>query len=219
MRLGISIPNELHSRLEPLKQYINVSQICREAIEERIRCYERALASRSDQDIALALQQVWEEELKMRAIVEVDWGMLGCGDAKSWVNAARLPDWEYLHHRQGVIERQGRPRWDILPPRVNGTKTFNERWSELHSRIWQQDDPFFDWLYERGGIDTQAAEREYMSAWLAYTDSAWDLIREKRRRHLEERRSQRLEAQEKRQDPTVPDELFRELAGDMKDSG
>ena len=46
MRIGINIPNELHRRLEPLKQHINISQICREAIEERIGCYEKALASR-----------------------------------------------------------------------------------------------------------------------------------------------------------------------------
>ena len=42
--VGVNIPNGLHRRLEPLKQYINVSQICRDAIEERIRCYEKALA-------------------------------------------------------------------------------------------------------------------------------------------------------------------------------
>ena len=52
MRIGINIPNDLHRRLEPLKQYVNVSQICREAIEDRIRCYERALASRSNEDTA-----------------------------------------------------------------------------------------------------------------------------------------------------------------------
>ena len=41
MRIGINIPNELHRRLEPLKQYINISQICRDAIEDRIKCYEK----------------------------------------------------------------------------------------------------------------------------------------------------------------------------------
>ena len=186
MRLGINIPDELHRRLEPLKQHINVSQICREAIEDRITCYEEALASRNDQDIALALERIWEEELKMRAIVEVDWGVSGCDDAMPWVTTARLPDWEYLHHRQGVIERQGRPRWKVEPPYLAGTKTFEDRWSELQGRIQQQDVHFHDWLNERGGIDREAAQREYMSVWLAYTDSAWNLIREKRKRHEED---------------------------------
>ena len=214
MRLGISIPNELHRRLEPLKQYINVSQVCREAIEDRIRCYEYALASGSDQDIVSAMERTWNEELKMRAVIEVDWRMLGCEDAKSWVTAAQLPDWNYLHDCEDAIRKQGRQRWEVALPHLQGAKTFHERMSELDDRIQQQDDHFFDWLYERGGIDRGAVEREYMSAWLAYTDSAWDLVQEKRKRHVEERHRKKLEAQEKEQNPTVPEELFRELDED-----
>ena len=212
MRIGVNIPNGLHRSLEPFKQYINVSQICREAIEERIRCYAEALACRGDQDIALSIERVWEEERKMRAIVEVDWGMLGCEDAKSWVTAARLKDWEYLHHRRDVVRKQGRPHWEVPPPHLNGVKTFNDRQSELDHRIRQQDDQFFDWLYdEQGGPDRAAAEREYISAWLAYTDSAWGLFCEMREQYLEERRRQRLEVEMKGQNPTVPEKLLNEL--------
>ena len=189
MRIGVNIPNELHRRLEPLKQYVNVSQICRDAIEERIRCYEKALASRSDQDIVRSIERVWEEERNMRAIVEVEWGMLGAEDAKSWVAVAQLKDWEYLHHRQDVIQRQGRLRWEVPPPTLGGVKAFNDRESELYNRIQQQDDQFLDWLYdEYGGLDRAAAEREYMSAWLAYTDSSWGLFCEMRREYVEESR-------------------------------
>ena len=208
MRLGINIPNELHRRLEPLKQYINVSQICREAIDDRITCYEKALASRGDQDVVSAMERAWNEELKMRAVIEVDWRMLGCEDAKSWVTAARLPDWNYLHDCEDAIRKQGRQRWEVALPHLQGTKTFHERMSELDDRIQQQDDHFFDWLYERGGIDRGAVEREYMSAWLAYTDSAWDLVQEKRKRHVEERHPKKLEAQEKEQNPTAPEDTL-----------
>ena len=219
MRLGINIPNELHRRLEPLKQYINVSQICRDAIEDRIACYEKALANWSDQDIVSAMERVWKEEMEMRDIVDVDWERLGLKDAKQWVTAARLRDWNYLHHRQAIIEKQGRPRWDLPTPPLEGADAFDDRWFELQGRILRQDEHFLDWLHERGGLDGETAQREYMSVWLAYTDSAWDLIREKRKLHMEERQRQRLEAQERRQDPTVPDELFRELDGDKRDSG
>ena len=212
MRIGINIPSELHRRLEPLKQHINISQICREAIEDRIRCYEKALASRGDQHVVEAIGQTWEEELKMRDIVEVDWGMLGCEDAKSWVTAAQLKDWNYLHHRQDIILRQGRPHWEVPPPYLEGVKAFNERHAELYDRIRRQDDQFLDWLYDgHGGVDRGAAEREYMSAWLAYTDSAWDLFCEMRGNHLEERRHKRLEVETKEQDPTVPEKLLRDL--------
>ena len=212
MRIGINIPNELHRRLEPLKRHINVSQICREAIEERIRCYEKALASRRDWDIVQAIEWTWEEERKMRDIIKVDWGMLGCEDAKSWVTAARLKDWEYLHHCQDVIQRQGRPRWEVPPPYLEGVRTFNDRDSELYHRIWQQDDQFLDWLYdEHGGLDRAAAEREYISSWLAYTDSAWGLFCEMREGYLEERRRERLEMEKKTQSHTPPEKLLNEL--------
>ena len=214
MRLGINIPNDLHRRLVPLKQHVNVSQICREAIEHRIRPYEKALASRSNQDVAKAVARVWEEERTMREVVEVDWGMLGYEDAKCWVETAQLKNWDYLHHRQEVIERQGRPRWDFIPPHLEGMKAFHEHYFELTGRIRQHGDHLLNWLYEEyGGIDRKAAEREYMLAWLAHTDSAWDLFREMRGRYLEERRRDSLEAYANRPDPALPQKLLDELEG------
>ena len=69
-----------------------------------------------------------------------------------------------------------------------------------------------DWLYdERGGVDREAAEREYMSAWLAYTDSAWNLFCEMRNTHLEERRRKRAAIESYGPPPTVPEKLLTEL--------
>ena len=206
MRIGINIPRDLHQRMEPFKQYINISQICREAIEHRIRYYERALAIRSDEDVLEAIERAWEEERKMRDIIEVDWGMLGCQDAKSWVEAAELKDWYYLHHRQEVIDRQRRPRWVVPPPPLKGVKDFQDHYAELFQRMQQQDDHFFDWLYdEYGGIDKDATEREYMSAWLVYTDSVWALFLEMRERYLKEH------SLSTSTNPTLPEKLLREL--------
>ena len=214
MRLGINIPNDLHRRLVPLKQYVNVSQICREALEGRIRPYEKALASRGNESVASAIERVWEEERSMREIVEVDWGMLGYEDAKCWIETAQLNDWNYLHHCQEVIERQGRPHWDFPPPNLEGVKTFLEHFVELNGRIWQHKDRLLNWLYEEyGGIDTKSAEREYMLAWLAHTDSAWKLFREMRGRYLEERRRERLEASASQPGPKVPEKLLDEYGG------
>ena len=215
MRIGINIPNELHRRLKPLKEYINISQICREAIEERTRCYEKALASRRDQDVVKAIERVWEEERKLRSVIEVDWGALGCEDAKSWVTAARLKDWEVLHHRQELFrERYGRPRWEVPPLHMwevppSEVKEFNTRRHEVYDRIRQQGDQFLEWLYdEYGGIDWEAAEREYMFAWTTYTDSVWGLYIKLREEYSEERR-RRLDVDQPR--PTVPKNLLDEL--------
>ena len=212
MRIGINIPNYLHRRLEPLKQYVNVSQICREAIEDRIRCYERAVESRGNEDIVEAMERTRMEEQELRAIIDVDWGMLGFKDAESWIEAAGLKDWNYLHHRQGAIDGQGRPRWVVPPPDLEGVKTFDDHQAELFARIRKQDDRFLDWLYdEHGGLDRETAQREYMSAWLACTDSAWDLFLELRGRHIEERRREKSHEGSNRPTPTVSKKLLREL--------
>ena len=213
MRVGINIPNELNRRMEPLKPYINVSQICREAIEDRVESYEKARESGSATDVVQAIDQVWEEERKMRDVIDVDWWSLGCQDARSWVAAAKLGDWEYLHHRQDVISRQDRPNWEFPPPDLGGVKTFDDRMGELYSRIRQQDDSFFDWLYEvQGGIDRSSAERDYMSAWLTYTGSVWDLFRQKRRQYTEERRRGQSEARREGSPPILSENLLHELA-------
>ena len=213
MRIGINIPNQLHRRMEPLKPYINVSQICREAIEDRVNSYEKAWESGGDPYVVQAIDQAWEEERKMRDVIDVDWWSVGCQDAMAWAAAAKLSDWEYLHHRQDVISRQDRPNWEFPPPDLEGVKTFDDRMGELYSRMRQEDDRFFDWLYEvQGGIDRSAAERDYMSAWLSYTGSVWDLFLQKRLQYAEERRRERAEVRRNGSPPILSENLQHELA-------
>ena len=49
MRIGVNIPEDLYQRLKPLKETVNISQVCREAIEAYVNDYERAL-SRNEAD-------------------------------------------------------------------------------------------------------------------------------------------------------------------------
>ena len=41
-RVSISLPDSLMRKLEPIKDRINVSQLCREALEQRVAAFERA---------------------------------------------------------------------------------------------------------------------------------------------------------------------------------
>ncbi len=49
-RISISIPDKLMARLEPIKDDINVSKLCREALEQRVGAYERA-AQRNERNL------------------------------------------------------------------------------------------------------------------------------------------------------------------------
>ena len=47
-RISISIPDKLMKRLEPIKDNINISRLCREALEQRISAFERAARREGD---------------------------------------------------------------------------------------------------------------------------------------------------------------------------
>ena len=205
VRIGVNIPNDLMRRLEPLKPELNISQVCREALEAKAARYEQMLIRLDDGEIKEAVGMVWEQEKEFLTVIEVDWEMMACEDAEAWVKAAELKDWKYLHHRQEVIRRQGRPAWDVPPPHLSGVKDFTERRGDLNEKMRRQGDDFFDWLYdEQGGIDFASAEREYMTAWLAYTNAVWELICQRREDHY-----RGLLAEHKTPpQPEVPEHLF-----------
>ncbi len=204
MRIGVNIPNDLMKRLEPLKPELNISQVCREALEAKAASYEQMLA-RLDDGIRAAVGRIWEQEQDFLAAIEVDWEMLAYEDAEAWVKAAGWKDWEYLHHRQDIIGRQGRPAWEVPPPHLSRVKDFMERRGELSERMRRQGDDFFDWLYaEQGGIDFAAAEREYMTAWLAYTNAVWKLVIQRREEHYRRLLAERGMPP----DAEVPERLF-----------
>ena len=51
-RISISLPGGLIAKLEPIKDGINISQLCREALEQRVASYER-VAERNGQELDL----------------------------------------------------------------------------------------------------------------------------------------------------------------------
>ena len=81
-RVNISLPEEIMLRLEPIKDRINISQVCREAIEGRIATFERA----SEQGgTALDVNDLITRFRKERALVEGRWENLGKQNAATWL--------------------------------------------------------------------------------------------------------------------------------------
>ena len=58
MRLGINIPNSLYKRMGPIKQRVNISQICRDAIEEWVNAYEGSLDKAKQDGMEELLKQI-----------------------------------------------------------------------------------------------------------------------------------------------------------------
>ena len=179
MRIGINIPDELLARLEPLKSQVNVSQLCREAIEAKVGQFERNVAVLDDSESTSAIRAAVEQEMAWLKIVDVDWAQYGYEDAIDWVKAAGLKDWNLWRRSQEVQRRRGGPAWDtqthLLGDRRRKAKSFHDRLLEYDALIDKQDDEFLDWRYEHDlYLDLNLAQREYHRAWSVYVQAAWD---------------------------------------------
>ena len=81
-RISISLPDSLLAKLEPIKDGINISQLCREALEQRVVAYERA-ADRSGNklDFDALLRRLREERDRFGGKFE----QLGKNNAAAWL--------------------------------------------------------------------------------------------------------------------------------------
>ncbi len=209
MRIGVNIPNELMRRLKPLKPGLNVSQVCRDALEAEVRNYENMRARLDDDDIQEAVSRITRREQEFRAVLDVNWEKLGYEDAADWVKVAEWHDWERLHHGREIRRKDDRQTWE-WQPHSGKVKDFDDRYREFFGRINQQSDDFLDWYEELGGFDLRSAEQEYGNAWHAYTEAVWELICQKKEEYREARRKERLAERENRPAPEVPPHLLSE---------
>ena len=88
-RISVSLPDELTARLDPVKEKINVSQVCREALERQIAALERASGQDGEELDCDALISRLREE---RATANGGFEQLGNSNAMSWVKTASYQD-------------------------------------------------------------------------------------------------------------------------------
>ena len=80
-RISISIPDELMAKLEPIKDGINISQLCREALERRVDAFERA-AGHEALDLDGLVKRLRDE----RSMEESKFEDLGKDNAGRWLS-------------------------------------------------------------------------------------------------------------------------------------
>ena len=102
-RISVSVSEELLARLEPLKDQINVRQVCRDALERRIQAFERGATAQGD---TLDLEALVDRLRDERGLVEGQFEELGRRNAESWVGTA-----PYLELK-GVTETNGALRME-----------------------------------------------------------------------------------------------------------
>jgi len=158
MRLGINIPNSLYKRMDPIKQVVNISQICRDAIEEWVNAYERSMEKAKQdgmEEVADELRQTWKP-------YEVDWQAIGREDARIWAQKAKPEHFEIFAHNLRVGRGHGRTPGIWMAPILPDTPFYGERQGE-HK----------EWFIQQSELNLETnpylrAQEEYERGWTSY---------------------------------------------------
>lgn len=226
MRIGINIPRELHERLQPLKGTMNISQICREALEKHVEKYEEFVGWLDSDCARQVVAEICDKEIQRKALVEVDWETIGYQDAKDWVEAATLVDWDYWDryrndpHQQNIIWVHGRHvreapmKGRFVSP--GGAKTFFERHREYTELVYEQDAEFWEWMNEEYDelaqvFDYGTAERDYGRGWMAFTTAVWEMICQLREEYKRNWQHERMESSRNRAQPEIPEHMLTDV--------
>ena len=148
-RISVSLSEEFIERLEPVKDKINVSQVCREALERRILAFERAAANGvGDLDLDELVGRLREE----RELVQGAFEDVARSNAVAWLSTS-----PYLEIKR-VVEVQ-------LPGSMD-----SYRLPRAAFRTMKQDMDDADVSCD--GVHSVV----YKTAWLDYVKTVWSEI-------------------------------------------
>ena len=156
MRVGVNIPDKLLQRVKEIRPEVNVSQICRQALEDRAALAERVKAQVEEDGMGSHIQRFFEAN--RAPLPEPDWVGFAMDDARSWVESVDPDEW---HSVNGFYDRSA-DKENCIPLIARTVMAFNRRWLD-----------HLDWYPQgcrRGDADAPYYEglSEYRDAWLAY---------------------------------------------------
>jgi len=108
-RISISLPDSLIAKLEPIKDGINISQLCREALEQRVASYELAASGNgNDLDFNALVHRLREERDRFGGKFE----QLGKNNAAAWLSTAPYLEIQNVanHNHSGGMHKYKLPR-------------------------------------------------------------------------------------------------------------
>ena len=155
MRVGVNIPDKLLHRVKEIRPEVNVSQVCRHALEDRAALAERVKAQVEEDGMESHIQRFFEPS--HAPLPEPDWVGYAMDDARSWVDSVDSNEWHIVN---GFYDRSA-DKENCIALIVEIGMAFNRRWRD-----------HLDWCsqrYRRGdaGAHDEALSK-YRNAWLAY---------------------------------------------------
>ena len=83
MRIGINVPDELLKELKQVRPEVNVSQVCREALANRVEVARRAADRAIGDGVDEHVQRL--DRSATKPPIEPDWEAYALDDARAWV--------------------------------------------------------------------------------------------------------------------------------------
>ena len=207
MRLGTNVPDELLRRVKEIRPRVNVSQVCRQALERFVDIAEQAKAQAAADHVDAQVDRL-AQDVKAPPI-EPDWGAYALDDARDWVREVTPEGWKMFIYQSDFLRRQGRDEAEMVDIWSGGG---NDRGLTYRMYVMGENSEWFEYRleeqFESGGPDPHVkAREEYSRAWLGYVNEVRRKLENRYKEEYDRVMAERAKYRQSRPDPEVPQQL------------
>lgn len=206
MRMGINVPNDLLRRVREIDLEVNISQVCREALQWKVDFAVRASALALED--AIAIERL-NGELGPVSLGP-DWTAMAYEDARAWLREVTAEQWRRFVWDVEFLRRRGERETEMVQSwsrEVEGRGLAQRVWVDWREWLIEQEDA----LYTAGVTDVnlyRQAREEYAAAWFAYVQAAWKLLDERRQAEYDRLKAESLQRRRELWAPEAPEQLL-----------
>ena len=205
MRIGINVPNDLLQQVKQINPPVNVSDVCRKALQQQVDDAQRVAARIRDDGVGTKVSQLSRQT---GLPPDPDWVGLALDNAVNWVRNVTPEDWDdFVEDVDGL---RGEEKWEALQVGVWSSmydgKGMMSHLTEHQNRVMSAARPSVSAGPAREAWDRGL--REYARAWLGYVYEVRRLIEQRHKEAYERLRVQYDAAFRARGEPEVPEHLL-----------
>ena len=206
MRIGVNVPNEILKQIKEVRPKVNVSQVCREALQERVEIAQRAVAQTVEDNVSERVAQL--DESTTKPVIEPDWERLALEDAREWVRKVTPEAWNTFVNQSDFFRREGRDESVMIS---SWASSANVKGPDI--RLWENRDWFieqYDLQFLTGTESNlqEQARKKYGRTWLVYVYEARRLLEKHRKDEYDRIMAERVIALESSPAPELPTQLI-----------
>ena len=207
MRIGINVPNELLKRAKEIRPQVNVSKVCREALEHRVEIAERAKAQAIDDGLDEHVTRL--AQFAKAPPIEPDWEAYALDDARDWVRTVTPEDWKMFIYQSDFLRAKGREEADMVDV---WSGSGGDRGLTYRLYVMSESTEWFEYQFEEqfesGGPDPHVkAREEYCRAWLGYVHEARRKLEKLHKEEYDRVMAERKKYRQSRPHPELPQQL------------